>query len=407
MFSRQEKILLFTIAAIQFNHIVDFMIMMPLGPQLIRIFEINPQQFSFLVACYTLFAGLSGFISSFFMDKWDRKALLLFFFLGFSLSTIACALSSGYLFLLISRSIAGAFGGVLNSITLSIVSDNFSYEKRGTALGWTSTSFSLASILGVPFSIFLANHFNWHSPFLFLGLLSLALIVLILKAIPSNKPSIAESKNFFEPLQIVSKSKDLKYGLLFMMLLFLGQFTVIPFLSPSLVANAGLKESQLPWIYLLGGGLSIFSAPQIGKLADRIGKHKVFILGALISLIPIFLITNLSITPVYLILSCTGLFFVSMGFRMIPAMALISGAPAPEHRGSYMGLVSSVQSLSSAVASSLAGAIIIKDPQSNQLLHYSYVGYLAIFFTLLSVLVVGKIHADTKQFAHQPPVDPH
>lgn len=402
MFSRQEKTLLFTIAAIQFNHIVDFMIMMPLGPQLIRIFQITPQEFSFLVASYTLFAGLSGFVSSFFMDKWERKKLLLFFFLGFSLGTLACALSTSFTALLIARSIAGAFGGVLNSITLSIISDNFSYEKRGTALGWTSTSFSLASILGVPFSIFLANHFNWHSPFLFLGLLSLSLMILILKAIPSTPVISSERKDFFEPLRIVLHSKDLLYGLVFMLFLFLGQFTVIPFLSPSLVANAGLPEAQLPLIYLLGGGLSIIAAPQIGKLSDRIGKHKVFFIGALVSTIPIFFITHLSITPVYLILTCTGLFFVSMGFRMIPAMALISGAPSPEHRGSYMGLVSSVQSLSSALASSLAGAIIIKDPNSNRLLNYTYVGYIAIFFTFLAILVVNKIHANTRQFAHKP-----
>jgi predicted MFS family arabinose efflux permease len=394
MFSRQEKFLLFTIAAIQFNHIVDFMIMMPLGPQLIRIFEISPQQFSFLVASYTFCAGISGFVGSFFMDKWERKKLLIFFFIGFSLGTLACSVSNTFTVLLISRSIAGAFGGVLNSITLSIVSDNFSYDKRGTALGWTSTSFSLASILGVPFSIFLANHFSWHSPFLFLGILSLSLFGLIIKFIPTNKVYEQKKDSFFEPLKIVFKSKNLLYGLVFMLLLFMGQFTVIPFLSPSLVANAGLPESQLPLIYLLGGLLSIVAAPRIGKLSDKIGKHKVFMIGASLSIIPIFLITNLSITPVYIILSMTGFFFVAMGFRMIPAMALISGAPTAENRGSYMGLVSSVQSLSSAFASSLAGAIITKDAVSGELQHYSTVGYVAIFFTVLAIFTVSKVHAD-------------
>lgn len=394
MFSRQEKFLLFTIAAIQFNHIVDFMIMMPLGPQLIRIFEISPQQFSFLVASYTFCAGVSGFIGSFFMDKWERKKLLIFFFIGFSLGTLACSVSNTFVMLLVSRSIAGAFGGVLNSITLSIVSDNFSYDKRGTALGWTSTSFSLASILGVPLSIFLANHFSWHSPFLFLGILSLSLFGLIIKFIPTNKVYEQKKDSFFEPLKIVLKSKNLLYGLVFMLLLFMGQFTVIPFLSPSLVANAGLPESQLPLIYLLGGLLSIVAAPRIGKLSDKIGKHKVFMIGASLSIIPIFLITNLSITPVYIILSMTGFFFVAMGFRMIPAMALISGAPTAENRGSYMGLVSSVQSLSSAFASSLAGAIITKDAVSGELQHYSTVGYVAIFFTILAIFTVNKVHAD-------------
>lgn len=394
MFSRQEKFLLFTIAAIQFNHIVDFMIMMPLGPQLIRIFDINPQQFSFLVASYTFCAGLSGFIGSFFMDKWDRKKLLIFFFIGFSLGTLSCSISNTFTVLLISRSIAGAFGGVLNSITLAIISDNFSYENRGTALGWTSTSFSLASILGVPFSIFLANHFGWHSPFLFLGILSLSLFGLILNFIPSNKVFENKNVNFFEPLRILFKSKNLIYGLVFMFLLFMGQFTVIPFLSPSLVANAGLPESQLPLIYLVGGLLSIVAAPKIGKLSDKFGKHKVFAYGASLSIIPIFLITHLEVTPVYIILSISGFFFVGMGFRMIPAMALISGAPSAENRGSYMGLVSSVQSLSSAFASSIAGAIITKDAVSGKLQHYSAVGYVAIFFTILAIFTINKVQAD-------------
>ena len=181
MFSRQEKFLLFIIAAIQFAHIVDFMIMMPLGPQFIRIFSISAQEFSFLVASYTLFAGISGFVSSFFMDRFERKRLLIFFFTGFAISTLFCAFSPNFYVLLIARSLAGTFGGVLNSITLSIVSDNFSYEKRGTAMGWTSTSFSLASILGVPFSIYLAMKFNWHAPFVFLGCISFGLYLFIFK----------------------------------------------------------------------------------------------------------------------------------------------------------------------------------------------------------------------------------
>lgn len=399
MFTRQEKLLLFTIAAVQFNHIVDFMIMMPLGPQLLRLFQIEPQQFSLLVASYTFCAGISGFVGSFYMDKWERKKLLLFFYLGFTIGTLACSIANSYTTLLIARSLAGTFGGVLNSITLSIISDNFPYEKRGTAMGWTSTSFSLASILGVPFSIFLANHFSWQSPFLFLGLLSLSLIILILKAVPLKKViTPAHQEAFYKPLVTVLKSKNLLNGLLFMMLLFMGQFTVIPFLSPSLVANAGLPENQLPLIYLLGGTLSIFAAPKIGKLADKIGKHKVFIMGATLSLFPIYIITHLNVTPVYLILSTTGFFFVAMGFRMIPAMALISGAPSAVNRGSYMGLVSSVQSLSSAVASSLAGFIIVRDSSTNRLLNYTQVGYVAIFFTILAIFLVNKVHAHDDQF---------
>ncbi len=398
MFSRQEKFLLFIIAAIQFAHIVDFMIMMPLGPQLIRIFSISAQEFSFLVASYTLFAGISGFVSSFFMDRFERKRLLIFFFTGFAISTLFCAFSPNFNFLLIARSLAGTFGGVLNSITLSIVSDNFSYEKRGTAVGWTSTSFSLASILGVPFSIYLAMKFNWHAPFVFLGCVSLGLFFFIFKFVP-QQPVLEKGKTsaLLDPLIEVMRSRNLVMGLVFMIFLFLGQFTVIPFISPTLVANAGLPEMHLPLIYLCGGLTSIVGAPLIGRISDRIGKHKVFIYGAILSLLPIFLLTHLGPTDVPLILAISSLFFISMSMRMIPAMALISGAPTAERRGSYMSLVSSVQSLSSAAGSSLAGYIIIRDTTTGHMANYETVGYVAILFTILAISVVHQVkHVTTK-----------
>ncbi len=396
MFSRQEKFLLFIIAAIQFAHIVDFMIMMPLGPQLIRIFSISAQEFSFLVASYTLFAGISGFVSSFFMDRFERKRLLIFFFTGFAISTLFCAFSPNFYVLLIARSLAGTFGGVLNSITLSIVSDNFSYEKRGTAMGWTSTSFSLASILGVPFSIYLAMKFNWHAPFVFLGCISFGLYLFIFKYVPPRAVlESGKSSTILEPLLEVMRSRNLAMGLVFMIFLFLGQFTVIPFISPTLVANAGLPEVHLPLIYLCGGLTSIVSAPMIGRFSDRIGKHKIFIFGAILSIVPIYLLTHLGPTSVPLILAISSLFFVSMSMRMIPAMALISGAPTPERRGSYMSLVSSVQSLSSALGSSLAGYIIIRDNITGHMDHYQTVGYIAIVFTVLSVVVVKYVKHTT------------
>lgn len=402
MFSRQEKFLLFIIAAIQFAHIVDFMIMMPLGPQLIRIFSISPQEFSFLVASYTLFAGISGFISSLFMDRFEKKRLLLLFFAGFTVSTLCCALSPNFYILLLARSLAGTFGGVLNSMTLSIISDSFSYDKRGTAMGWTSTSFSLASIFGVPFSIFLAMQFNWHAPFIFLGGLSLGLFFFISKYVPSKAvDSRNEHIHLFDPLIEVGKSPNLLLGLFFMIFLFLGQFTVIPFLSPSLVSNAGLPEQQLPLIYLFGGLASIVSAPLIGRWSDKLGKHKVFIFGGALSLLPILAITHLHATTVPVILLLTSIFFIAMSARMIPAMALISGVPAPEKRGSYMSLVSSVQSLSSAFGSALAGYIIVKNQTTQRLDNYEIVGFIATFFTLLAMIVVSRIKA-SPEFKKSP-----
>lgn len=157
--------LLFILAAIQFTHIVDFMIMMPLGPQLMRVFNISPQEFSFLVSAYTFSAGISGLLVSMIIDRFDRKVAMIISFSGFLLGTLACAVAPEYWILLASRCITGAFGGVLGSLVLAIISDAVEEKRRGKAIGTVMAAFSVASVAGVPFGLFIASKWDWHAPF--------------------------------------------------------------------------------------------------------------------------------------------------------------------------------------------------------------------------------------------------
>ena len=167
-----ERFILFILTAIQFTNILDFVILMPLGPQLMRIFSISPQQFGFVVSAYTFSAGASGFLAAFFLDRHDRKKALLTLYAGFTTGTLLCAIAPTYWFLLGARVLAGLFGGILGATVLTIVSDLIPYERRGAAMGLVMTSFSLAQIAGVPTGLFLANHFGWHTPFVFLASLA-------------------------------------------------------------------------------------------------------------------------------------------------------------------------------------------------------------------------------------------
>lgn len=395
MFSRKEKILLAVLACIQFSSIVDFMIMMPLGPQLMRIFDISPHQFGLLVSSYTFAAAISGFFAAFFMDKFDRKQSLFFFFVGFSLGTIACALSPNYEVLLISRGLTGIFGGVLSSLVMSIVSDAISYERRGSAMGIIMTSFSMASVLGVPLSLWLANQFNWHAPFLFLGVGSLLLCGVIWLYIPSMRAHLLEKRPrqpFYSVLTNIATNQNQRRALYFMSAVMFGHFAIIPFVSPTLVANVGLREDQLPLMYIIGGFCTIFTSPFIGRLADRFGKHRIFLIGALVTLIPYTLITHMQPSPLWLILTICAFFFVSSGGRMIPATALVSGTSRPENRGSFMSIVSCVQQLAAAVSSYIAGVVVTKSA-SGRLENYEIVGYVAIAFTFVAIYLSRRISA--------------
>jgi predicted MFS family arabinose efflux permease len=387
--TKKEKLLIFVLAAIQFTHIMDFMIMMPLGPQLMRLFNINPTQFGLIVSAYTFSAGVSGFLGAFLIDRFDRKKAVQFMYLGFTVGTIACALAPNYMLLVLARALAGMFGGVMSALILSIVGDTFTYERRASAMGAVMAAFSFASVLGVPFGLYLANTFSWHAPFFFIGGLGVIVFVLITLVIPQMNAHVKKDVKPNSPLQIItnitSNPNQLR-ALLFMVLLMFGQFSIIPFISPYMVKNVGFTEHQLMYIYLIGGGLTIFTSPLIGKMADKYGKPKVFTIFAILTVIPLFLITNMPQIAIGWALVVTSMFFVTVGGRMIPAMTMITSTVKPQNRGSFMSINSSVQQLSASLASFIAGAIVMENA-NGKIDYYNIVGYIAIAAGIIAVYV--------------------
>jgi predicted MFS family arabinose efflux permease len=391
--TKKEKLILFVLAAAQFTHIVDFMMMMPLGPQLMRIMQINPQQFSVLVASYTFSAGIFGFLGAFFIDRFDRKTAFIFVYLGFTLGTLACGLSPNYISLLASRILTGAFGGVLGALVLSIVSDIIPAERRATAMGVVMTAFSAASVLGVPIGLFLANEYTWNAPFLFLAAFTTIIIASIFSIIPSLKGHLQSRATRPKPIEVitnVTNDKNALRALLMMSLLIFGQFSIIPFLSPYMVFNVGFKESQLPFIYLCGGIGTIFTLPLIGKLADKHGRLRIFGYAVVLSAAPVLLITNMGHIPVYAALVVTTFFMIFIGGRMVPATTMVTSTVLPKNRGSFMSINSSVQQLSSSIASFASGMVIVKNA-GGSLSHYNWIGFFAVAASFLSLYVAQKL----------------
>lgn len=390
--TKQHRNVLLILAAAQFCNIMDFMIMMPLGDLLMKLFSITPRQFSFLVAAYTLSAGLSGFVIAFFADRFDRRRLLTTMYAGFTLGTLACALAPTYHFLLAARFITGLFGGVIGSIVLAIAADLVPMKSRGEAMGIVNMAFSTASVFGVPFGLLLASTISWHAPFLFLVAVSGPVLFLIQTRVPRMDSHLTGRRE--SPVQVlrnVWESPNQLRALAFVCVLMLAHFSIIPFLSPSMVANVGFTQSQLTWIYFLGGAVSIVSGPFFGRLSDRIGKQKVFRMATLCAFVPVLWITHMGPTALPLALAVTTLFFVVSGGRMIPAFAVTSGTVLPKNRGSFMSLQSSLQQLSLAAASFGAGLVVVKDEASGRLLQYEYVGYAAVAFSLLGFWLIGRI----------------
>ena len=400
---KNERTLLFILASAMFAHIMDFMIMMPLGPQLMRTFAINPQQFSLLVSSYTITAGITGFLAAFFIDRYDRKKTLLVSFIGFAIGTLACAFAPTYLFLLVTRSIAGAFGGVLGALILAIVSDVIPLDRRAKSIGVVMASFSVASVAGVPFGLYLAAEFSWHAPFLFLGIFCLLVTALITLYVPPVTVHLTSGHSQKKPREVLTAifgNPHARLGLTFSSVLMLGHFAIIPFLAPYMVGNVGFSEKNIALIYLVGGALTIFFSPWVGKMADKHGRIKIFTIFAILALIPVAIITNMPPLPLWQALVVTGLFFIFLNGRMIPATTMETALIAPENRGSYMSIRSSIQQLASGLASFGAGLIIqerpsIINPGAKALLNYPFVGIIAICFSVIAIFIGRRLKVQT------------
>lgn len=381
--------------------------MMPLGNYLMPYFDISSQQFSMLVAAYTFSAGISGFLAAFFVDGFDRKKVLMFAYVGFLIGTLCCAISPRYEILLVSRIVAGLFGGLIGAQVLSIVADIIPYERRAAAMGMIMAAFSAASVFGVPFGLYIANLFNWHAPFFFVVILGILLVPFLMKFLPKmDAHLLVENRQKISPTQLVGdvfRSPSQLYALSLIAVLMMGHFMIIPFINPFMEFNMGFSKTQTPMIYMVGGAATMISSPLLGRLADKIGKYKLFVILVSASIPLIALITNLPAISFYFVLILMGLWFVIATGRMIPAQAMVSNVVPPERRGSFMSFTSSVQQLFVGLASVLAGFIVVKMPD-NRIENYEITGYLSIAIILLSLFIATMLNRKLQEKHIEPKI---
>lgn len=378
-----ERLLLVVLAAIQFTVIVDFLIIMPLGPQYMRVFAITPGQFGVIVSAYAISAGISGVIAGFLLDRYDRRRALLSLYAGFTLGTLCCALAPSYPLLIAARAVAGAFGGVAGALILAVIGDAIPEQRRGAAMGLVMSSFSVASICGVPLGLVLATNLNWHIPFLVLAALSAIVWLGAARALPSMRGHMHHAHSHSEASRMMALLKEPHHqaAFLFMAVLTVTGFIIFPYISNYLVGNVGVTEHQLPLIYLFGGLSTFFTMNWIGRWSDRAGKPRVFARMSLLATIPILLMTNLPAVPLAVAIAVSTLLMVCMSGRMVPAMAMMTASVEARYRGGFMSLNSSVQQFASGVAAFASGQILGQLP-GGRITHFPVVGGISVCLAL-------------------------
>jgi predicted MFS family arabinose efflux permease len=383
---KNERLVLLLLTAIQFTTNLDFLIILPLGPQYMRVMHITPAQFNMIVAAYAIAAGISGVAAGFFLDRFDRKNALLTLFFGFAVGTFLCALAPSFELLVAARAIAGMFGGVTGAVILAIVGDVIPEFRRGEAMGMVMSAFSVASIFGVPLGLVLASDFNWHVPFYAIAGICVPILIAVFRFVPSIRGHLEQAQDEHPTTRMMAVLLEPNHQLafLFMAVLTCAGFTIFPTLATYMVYNVGLTEKQLPFIYLAGGSCTFFSMNWIGRWADRAGKQRVFTLMSLSALIPIVLLTNLPRVPLLAALGTSTLLMICMSGRFVPAMAMMTTTVESRYRGGFMSVNSSVQQFSCGVAAWLSGSILGLGPH-GEITRYPIAGLVSLACVLTCI----------------------
>jgi predicted MFS family arabinose efflux permease len=379
VFSKYQVFMIAILAFIQFTVILDFMVLSPLGAILMPELGITTSQFGWVVSGYAFSAGISGILTAAFADKFDRKKLLLFFYVGFLVGTALCASATTYNFLLFARIFTGIFGGVIGSVGFAIITDIFEMKVRGRVMGFTQMAFAASQILGLPIGLYLANHYGWHSSFWLIVIVGIiAGIVMLMYMRPINE-HLEANKNQNPIIHLMGTLSNRDYIKVFLctILLSTGGFMLMPFGSTFSTNNLGLTLDDLPLLYGITGCFTIFFGPLLGKLSDKYGKLNVFLFGTMVGMIMVGIYCNLGTTPFSIILALNVLLFLGINARMIASSSLITAIPDLKDRGAFMSINSSVSQISGGIASAVAGMIVVQHSDGS-VEHYPTLGWVVI-----------------------------
>lgn len=393
-FSRYQKWVILILSLTQFTVILDFMIMSPLGDFMMKSLSLKPSAFGIAVSAYAFSAGISGLLTAGFADRFDRKKLLLFFYIGFIAGTVLCGLANSYPQLIAARIITGLFGGVIGSISLAIITDLFSLQQRGRVMGFVQMGFGASQVLGIPVGLYLATVWDWEAAFLLVAALAIIIATLIfykLKPIAYHL-TMQHDKSVFQHLLHTIEKKNYRIGFTATALLSIGGFMMFPFGSAFAVNNLYVTVEQLPMLFFISGLSSLVIMPFVGKLSDKVNKLKIFAIASVWMMVICIIYTNLSATPFGMVVGINILMMMGIMSRMIPSTALVSAVPQMEDRGAFMSINASIQQIAGGIAATMAGMIVVQPHKAAPLQNYNIVGYVVVLITLASIYFLSRVN---------------
>lgn len=352
-----ERKLLFLIGAVQFVNVLDFMMVLPLGPDFARALGFPNSHLGLVAGSYTAAGAIAGMVGALFLDRFDRRHALGVALAGLVLGTAGGGFARGLASLLAARIIAGAFGGPAAALSLAIIGDVVPSERRGRALGAVMGAFTMASVLGIPAGLELARLGGWRLTFFVVAALGAVIAAIVVKLLPPMRGHLQARHAGSLRMGEFLKQPTVILALAATAVMMMAHFAVVANLSAYLQFNLGYPRERLGLLYLVGGAVSFATLRLSGRLVDRLGAAVVAAGGTVFYVVTLFA-TFISPAHAAPVLALFVGFMVTSSFRMVPMQALSTRVPALNERGRFMSAQSSVQHLAAAAGAVLAARML-------------------------------------------------
>lgn len=390
-----EKKIVWIAASVQFVNIIDFMMVMPLGPDISKVLAISNSDIGVICGCYTLAIALSGIVCARFIDRFDRKIVAIVSVAGLSLATLSAAFAWDLYSLIGARILAGCFGGPAAAISLSMVTDVVPPQRRGKAMAVVMGSFSLSSIVAIPFGLELARLGNWESPFYAISILGILVVLVIIKITPSMTEHVAKKDNPVVSILTLLKNRDNLMAMLMMASAMFTSFLIIPNISAFFQFNQGYPRESLGMLYMVGGVFSLGMIQLGGRLSDKIGPITTNIAGTIVLIL--FIYDGFIHEPLTPLLLIFVMFMGNVCIRNVSATSEASKLPKPHERAAFMALLSSVQHGANGIAALLSSAMLMT-LNNGVLVGMKRVAILSVVIALLQPYFLMRIYKSRPRY---------
>lgn len=404
--SRAQWFVVLLIAAVQFVNILDFVMVMPLGPDFAKALGVPESSLGYVGGAYTASASIAGLVGSLFLDRFDRRKALAVALLGLVLGTASGGLAVDLPTLLMARVVAGAFGGPATSLSFSIIADAIPNHLRGRAMGTVMGAFSIASVFGVPLGLFASEHWGWRAPFLGVAAVGLVVCALAIFALPPMTGHLGRDQ---QKVDVGAMLRDplvrLSYGMTAVVMM--AGFVIIPNIAAYLQLNLGLPRDALKYAYGAGGLASLAATQLGGRAVDRFGSFRVGTTGAFLVIAVVFGFFYLPhhdvSTPVAMFVFVA--FMTANGLRNVSYNTLTSKVPPPAVRARFQSLQSAIQhgaSASAAIFSAQLLSTVQVPPGEKHLVGMDHVALVSIALSLVIPTMLFTVERGVRERAPKP-----